>query len=101
MKKKGRKERREEEGNEGKEKGKEKRESIIFFSGFLTLIIVQTPQYDLGKLLIEFYGKCFPAGLMCIIGSILNLLLHFGVEALAKEDSWQLFISFLTASQLG
>lgn len=100
MKKTGRKEERR-RGMKGRREGEKKRESIIFLSGFLTLIIVQTPQYDLGKLLIEFYGKCFPAGLMCIIGSSLNLLLHFGVEALAKEDSWQLFISFLTASQLG
>lgn len=71
------------------------------FSGFLIFIVVQTPQHNLGKLLIQVCGKCFPAGLICIIGSILNLLLHFGGRALAKEDCWQLSISFLTSSESG
>jgi hypothetical protein len=51
--------------------------------------------------MMEFCGKCFAAGRICIIGSTLNLLLHFGVGVVAKEDFWQLSIPSLTSSESG
>lgn len=82
------------EGKRKKYRGRKKKYSFIFWPWSLPKL----PQHNLGKLLIEFCGKCFLAWLIHIINSILNLLLHFGGGDLAKEDFWQPSIYLLTSS---
>lgn len=100
----GKKEGRKEWGREkeGRKRGggrRRKRARIFYyFLGFWPWSWPKLSQHNLGKLLIEFFGKCFLVWLIHIIDSILNLLLHFGGGEVAKEDFWQPSIPLLTSS---